>query len=109
MSEIQDGVLERFLRYVAYDTQSDETSETYPSTAQQLVLLRDLANELASLGLQDAAIDDRGYVTATIPETSAKAAVPTIGYVAHVDTSPEMSGANVRPSVHRSYDGRDLG
>src|SRR5882762_6493043 len=108
MAGLQEGVLERFLRYVTYDTQSDETSETYPSTAKQLVLLRDLANELASFGLKDAAIDDHGYVTATIPATSARAGVPTIGFIAHVDTSPEMSGANVKPIVHRSYDGRDL-
>lgn len=101
-------VLGRFLRYVAYDTQSDETSETYPSTAKQLVLLRDLAAELASLGLKDAAIDGHGYVTATVPATSLKSGVPTIGFIAHVDTSPEMSGANVKPIVHHGYDGSDL-
>jgi tripeptide aminopeptidase len=108
MAGLQDGVLERFLRYVTYDTQSDENSETYPSTARQLVLLRDLASELASAGLRDATIDDHGYVTATIPATSPKTGVPTIGFIAHVDTSPEMSGASVKPIVHRRYDGRDL-
>jgi tripeptide aminopeptidase len=101
-------VLDRFLRYVQYDTQSDERSQTYPSTEKQLVLLRDLAAELRALGLADAAIDDHGYVTATIPATSSKAGVPTIGFIAHVDTSPEMSGAGVKPIVHRAYDGRDL-
>ena len=101
------AVLERFLRYVRYDTQADENSTTYPSTSKQLVLLRDLADELRALGLQDAAMDTHGYVTATIPATSAKE-VPVIGFIAHVDTSPEMSGANVQPIVHPHYDGRDL-
>jgi tripeptide aminopeptidase len=101
------AVLERFLRYVTYDTQSDESSKTYPSTAKQLVLLRDLADELRTLGLRDAAMDQYGYVTATVPATSTKQ-VPAIGFIAHVDTSPEMPGANVTPIVHRRYDGRDL-
>ena len=101
------AVLERFLRYVKYDTQADENSSTYPSTSKQLVLLRDLAEELRSLGLRDAAMDDHGYVTATIPPTSSKQ-VPTIGFIAHVDTSPEVTGENVKPIVHRRYDGRDI-
>jgi tripeptide aminopeptidase len=101
------SVLERFLRYVTYDTQADESSTTYPSTGTQLVLLRDLADELRSLGLRDAAMDDHGYVTATIPPTSNKR-VPTIAFIAHVDTSPEMPGDNVKPIVHERYDGRDL-
>ena len=101
-------VLDRFLRYVAYDTQSDEASKTYPSTAKQLVLLRELAAELNTLGLADAAVDAFGYVTATIPATTTKPGVPTIGFIAHVDTSPEMPGAGVKPIVHRAYDGRDL-
>ena len=103
-----DTVLERFLRYVRYDTQSDERSTTYPSTDKQLVLLRDLAAELHALGLADAAVDRFGYVTATIPATTGAADVPTIGFIAHVDTSPELSGAGVTPVVHRAYDGRDL-
>jgi tripeptide aminopeptidase len=101
-------VLDRFLRYVRYDTQSDEQSKTYPSTEKQLVLLRDLAAELRELGLADAAVDAHGYVMATIPATTAKAGVPTIGFIAHVDTSPEMPGAHVESIVHRGYDGRDL-
>ena len=101
-------VLDRFLRYVRYDTQSDERSKTYPSTDTQLVLLRDLAEELRGLGLSDAAMDAHGYVMATIPATTRKANVPTIGFIAHVDTSPEMPGAGVKPIVHRAYDGRDL-
>jgi len=101
-------VLDRFLRYVRVDTQSDESSATYPSTDKQLVLLRALAAELREIGLADAAIDAHGYVTATVAATSSKPNVPTIGFIAHVDTSPEISGANVRPIVHARYDGRDL-
>jgi tripeptide aminopeptidase len=101
-------VLERFLHYVRYDTQSDERSSTYPSSGKQLVLLRDLADELRGIGLTDAAIDEHGYVTATISATSTKRDVPTIGFLAHVDTSPEMPGANVTPIVHHNYDGADL-
>ena len=102
------SVLDRFLRYVTYDTQAREGSDTYPSTPGQLVLLRDLAIELRTLGLADAALDEHGYVMATIPPTTTTADVPVIGLIAHVDTSPEMSGANVTPLVHRAYDGRDL-
>ncbi len=100
-------ILERFIRYVQFDTQSDETSTTYPSTSKQLVLLRELAQELRSLGLADAAIDEHGYVTATVPPTSSRN-IPAIGFIAHVDTSPEMSGAGVKPIVHRRWDGGDI-
>jgi len=103
------SVLERFIRYARYDTQSDERSTTYPSTPGQLILLRDLAAELAAMGLADANIDSYGYVTATIPATpGVPDDTPAIGFIAHVDTSPEMSGAGVKPIVHRNYDGRDL-
>jgi len=101
-------VLERFLRYVQYDTQSDERSTTYPSTDKQLVLLRDLTAELRGMGVADAEMDQHGYVTATIPATIDKPGIPVIGFIAHVDTSPEMSGAGVKPIVHLAYDGRDL-
>jgi len=102
------SVLERFLRYVQVDTQSDESSTTYPSTAKQLVLLRSLVDELKAIGLADAAIDEFGYVMATIPATTSKENVPVIGFIAHVDTSPEMPGAGVKPIVHRAWDGRDI-
>ncbi len=102
------SVLDRFLRYVTYDTQSDERSTSYPSTPKQLVLLRALADELRELGLADVAMNEFGYVTATIPATTTKSGVPTIGFIAHVDTSPEMSGAGVKTIVHDAYDGRDL-
>jgi tripeptide aminopeptidase len=102
------SVLPRFLRYVTYDTQSREGASSYPSTPGQLTLLRTLVEELHDLGISDAAIDEHGYVMATIPATSRKTDVPVIGFIAHVDTSPEMSGAGVTPIVHRAYDGRDL-
>jgi tripeptide aminopeptidase len=105
---MQSPVLDRFLRYVGYDTQSREGADAYPSTPGQLILLRDLLSELQTLGLPDATMDDHGYVTATIPPTSSKPGVPAVGFIAHVDTSPEMSGAGVRPIVHRGYDGRDI-
>ncbi len=105
---IRSSCVERFLRYVKFDTQSDESSETFPSTAKQLDLLRHLAEELRALGLADAAMDGHGYVMATIPATTRKKSVPVIGFIAHVDTSPEMSGAGVKPIVHERYDGRDL-
>jgi tripeptide aminopeptidase len=98
----------RFLRYVTFDTKSDERADTYPSTPGQLVLLRRLVDELKELGIADAAIDQYGYVMATVPATPGREQVPAIGFIAHVDTSPEVSGANVRPIVHRNYDGRDL-
>src|SRR2546423_2997890 len=104
---LKTTALERFLRYVTYDTQSTEDSPTYPSTAKQLVLLDKLAEELRALGLKDVVRDEHGYVFATIPATSKKK-VPVIGFVAHVDTSPEQSGANVKPIVHRNWNGADI-
>lgn len=108
MATMPSPVLDRFLRYVRYDTQSREDSADYPSTPGQLALLRDLASELRGLGLADVEMDAHGYVMATIPATTMKPGVPTIGFIAHVDTSPEMSGAGVAPLVHHGYDGRDL-
>lgn len=102
------GLLERFLRYVEIDTQSDPTSESYPSTAKQLILLNMLAEEMTAMGLSDVQIDDYGYVTATIPATSGMDDRPTIGFIAHVDTSPDMSGAGVNPQIVENYDGGDI-
>ncbi len=108
LSEIRTSCVERFLRYVTIDTRSDEESSTFPSTAKQLDLLRLLVGELKELGLEDAAMDEHGYVFATIPATTRKTGVPVIGFIAHVDTSPEVSGEGVKPIVHAKYDGRDL-
>lgn len=102
------SVLERFLRYVKYDTQADPESTTTPSTAKQLVLLDALVEELQALGLRDAARDANAIVTATLPANTSKPNVPVIGFVAHVDTSPEMSGEGVKPIVWRDWDGADL-
>ena len=105
---MQTSVVERFLRYVTYDTQSDENSKTYPSTAKQLVLLDRLVEELRAVGVKDAVRDEHGYVMGTIPATSRKPNVPVIGFVAHVDTSPEASGAGVKPIIHRNWRGEDI-
>ena len=104
----QTSVLERFLRYVKLDTASDPAATSTPSTAKQLVLLDLLVEELQALGLEDAKRDEFGIVMATLPSTSSKKNVPVIGFLAHVDTSPELSGANVKPIVHRNYDSRDI-
>ncbi len=105
---LKTSVLERFLRYVTYDTQSDPNSTSVPSTAKQLVLLDVLVEELKAAGLTDAVRDEFGIVMATLPANTKKKNVPVIGLLAHVDTSPEMSGANVKPVVHRNYAGGDL-
>jgi tripeptide aminopeptidase len=103
-AEVEDDVLERFLRYVRIDTQSDFLSTTYPSTAKQRELGELLARELQELGLADAAIDEHGYVFATLAGTRG----PTIGLIAHVDTSPDESGAGVKPQVVGKYDGGEI-
>ena len=105
-TELAEAAAQRFLRYVTYDTQSDEDSETYPSTAKQLDLLRALRDELSGLGLDDVAIDEHGYVTGTLP-ANVDGDVPTIAFFAHVDTAREVSGANVRPQ-RRRYDGGEI-
>jgi tripeptide aminopeptidase len=102
-----DSLLERFCRYVRIDTQADERSTTYPSSPGQLQLGRMLTEELQAMGLRDAAQSQFGIVTATVPATVRHAA-PTTAWIAHVDTSPETSGKNVKPIVHRNYDGGDL-
>lgn len=107
-SALRSACLNRFLEYVAFDTQADENSETYPSTPKQLELLKHLLKQLKEIGLKDAAMDEYGYVFATIPATTKRAGVPVIGFIAHVDTSPEMPGAGVKPIVHKNYQGQDL-
>lgn len=100
-------VAERFIRYVQIDTQSDVGSVTFPSTAKQLNLSKILLKELLDLGIQDAQLDENGYVYATIPSNTTKN-VPVICFCSHVDTSPDCSGTNVKPIVHRNYQGQDL-
>lgn len=100
-------LLDRFLKYVQIDTQADEHSESSPSTAKQLELSRLLADECKQMGLKDVTLSPQGVVMATVPQTVTHHA-PTIAWIAHVDTSPETSGTNVKPIVHREYDGGDL-
>ncbi len=105
--ELEADVLDRFLRYVRIDTQSAYGSTTYPSTAKQLDLGRLLVDELRELGLGDAELTEHGYVFATLPAVDAEGA-PTVGLIAHVDTSPDAPGAGVEPHVWRDYDGGEL-
>jgi tripeptide aminopeptidase len=104
LKELED----RFLRYVQIDTQSDEASTEIPSTAKQYDLLRLLADELQSLGAREVVLTEAGYVLATVPATTPASDTPTIAFFAHVDTSPGFSGTNVRPLVHRNYDGAPI-
>ena len=103
--DLQADVLERFLRYVRIDTQSERDAEPYPSTARQLDLSRLLEQELRELGLDDVELTEHGYVFATLPGSSDK---PTVGLVAHVDVSPDAPGAGVSPQVHTNYQGQEL-
>jgi tripeptide aminopeptidase len=105
---MRTSALERFLRYVQIDTRSDDRSSTSPSTPGQLVLLTLLQSELQAIGVADASINEHGVLMATVPATTSRPGVPTIGFIAHVDTSPEMPGDNVKPIVHHQYDGRDI-
>ena len=100
-------VLERFLRYISVDTQSDDNSPTTPSTSKQFDLAKMLVKELKELGIKDAAVDENCYVMATLPANTDKK-VPVIGFISHVDTSPDMSGANVKPQIIEKYQGGDI-
>ena len=102
-----ESVLDRFLRYVVIDTQSKEDSETYPSTLKQLDLLNLLASELKTLGASDVSVDKYGYVMARIP-SNVKKKVPVVGFISHVDTSPEVTDTNVKPQVIEDYKGGDI-
>ena len=99
---------ERFLKYVAFDTQSDPGSETFPSTAKQLALLNHLMEEMIGLGLTEVEIDPNGYVMGSIPASPGYEDKPVIGFISHVDTSPDMKGAEIRPQVIGHYDGGDI-
>jgi tripeptide aminopeptidase len=99
--------VDRFLEYVKYDTQSDEESTSFPSTEKQKILSKDLANELKKMGLEDAHIDEWGYVMATLPSNTNKDVDP-IAFIAHVDTSPAVTGENVNPVINKNYQGGDI-
>ena len=99
---------ERFLKYVSFDTQSDENSATFPSTEKQLVLLNHIADEMRSLGLSDVTVDKYGYAMGTIPASEGCENAPVIGFISHVDTAPDMSGKDVKPRIIENYDGGDI-
>ncbi len=100
-------VVEKFLKYVSFDTRSEEESATVPSTSGQLVLAKELVEEMKSIGLKDVTMDENGYIMATLP-SNVDREIPTIGFIAHLDTSMEMSGANVKPKFVENYDGGDI-
>lgn len=100
-------VIERFLKYVTFDTQSDESTGVTPSTPKQMVFAKYLKTELEALGLEDISLDDNGYLFATLP-ANVNRDIPTIGFIAHMDTSPDMSGENVNPNIIRNYGGEDI-
>lgn len=100
-------IVERFLNYVSFDTQSAEDADTTPSTAKQLKLAEYLRDELKGIGMTDVEMDENGYVYATLPANTDKE-VPTIGFISHMDTSPDCSGANIKPRIVKAYDGGDI-
>jgi len=100
-------LLERFLKYTSFDTQSSEESGVTPSTPGQMVFAQYLKEELRILGFEDISLDDNGYLYATLPANTDKP-VPVIGFIAHMDTSPDMSGLNVKPRIVHNYDGTDI-
>lgn len=102
-----DQIVNRFLKYVSFDTQSDEASSSTPSTEKQFRLAEYLVEELRAVGLEEVEMDAQGYVYATLP-SNVEHAVPTIGFIAHIDTSPDASGANVQPRIVQNYDGTDI-
>ena len=101
------NVVERFIKYVKYDTKADEESTTTPSTPNQMVLAKDLVEEIKELGISDVSVDENGYIMATLPSNIDKD-IPVIGFIAHMDTSPDMSATNVKPQIVENYDGKDI-
>ena len=101
------SITERFLKYVSFDTQSSELSNTTPSTAKQMVFAEALKQELINEGLEDVELDSLGYLYATLPANTEKN-VPTIGFISHLDTSPDAPGANIKPRIIENYDGGDI-
>lgn len=101
------NVVDRFLKYVQFDTQSDELTNLTPSTPGQMVFAQSLEKELRELGLSEITLDDNGYLMATLPSNTDKN-VPTVGFIAHLDTSPDMSGRHVNPRIVKNYDGKDI-
>ena len=101
------NVVDRFLKYVKFDTQSDEFTNLWPSTPGQMIFAQHLEEELRELGLSDISLDDNGYLMATLPANTDKP-IPTIGFIAHLDTSPDLSGKHVKPRIIENYEGGDI-
>lgn len=101
-------VVDRFLDYVKFDTQSDELTNLTPSTPGQMIFAQHLEKELKAMGLQDISLDDNGYLMATLPANTDASGVPTVGFIAHLDTSPDMSGRHVTPRIVQNYDGNPI-
>ena len=102
------NLVDRFLSYVKFDTQSDELTNMTPSTPGQMIFAKHLKKELEAIGLSDITLDDNGYLMATLPANTTRADVPTVGFIAHLDTSPDMSGRHVSPRIVENYDGGDI-
>ncbi len=102
------NITDRFLEYVSFHTTSDETTNTTPSTPGQMKLMKYLAKELKEIGLSEVDLDENGYLMATLPANTDKKDIPTIGFVAHVDTSPDASGENIKPQIIKNYNGEDV-
>lgn len=100
-------VIEKFVKYIKYDTRSDENSTTTPTTTGQLELAKELVRELKDIGMKDVCLDENGYVTATLPANIDKS-IPVIGFIAHMDTSPQAPGANITPKFIENYNGEDI-
>ncbi|MDE6831380.1 MAG: tripeptide aminopeptidase PepT, partial [Muribaculaceae bacterium] len=100
-------IVDRFLKYVTFDTQSDELTNLTPSTPGQMIFAQYLKEELHKLGLEDISLDDNGYLMATLPSNIDRE-VPVVGFIAHLDTSPDMSGRGVKPRIVRDYDGGEI-
>ena len=109
MDNMKKEIVERFLKYVSFDTQSSEEAEgRCPSTEKQLRLAEYLVEELKEIGMQEVEMDAHGYVFATLPASEGMEEVPVVGFIAHMDTSPDCSGADVKPRIIESYDGTDI-
>jgi tripeptide aminopeptidase len=107
ITKMKKTILEKFYRYISIDTQSDPTSQTFPSTKKQFDLANLLVKELKELGLEDAHVDENCYVMATLPSNTDKD-IPVIGFLSHVDTAPDMSGKDIKPQIVENYDGEDI-
>ena len=102
------NLIDRFLQYVKFDTQSDELTNMTPSTPGQMIFARHLESELRELGLTEITLDENGYLMATLPANITDREVPTVGFIAHLDTSPDMSGRHVNPRIVKNYDGGNI-